>query len=234
MADDNPSGPPEDETDDGSDRLRRLTPWLGGGGILLVFAVLGYFVLSSLFSAPPPPKNKVQQISLVQPPPPPPPPPEMEPPPPPEIEEVETPDIDEMMEDLAEEISDEPPPGAELGLDAEGGAGSDAFGLVGKKGGRGLLGGSGSPFGWYGKIVQQDLQTQLQQIDEVRALSYTVVVKLWLSPSGTVETAVVERGSGDADVDDALEQAITRQVRISAAPPQDMPQPIRLRVTSRI
>ena len=226
---------PRDEgtDDDAGDRLRRLIPWMGGGGILLLFAVLGYFVLSSLFSAPPPAPNRVQQISLVQPPPPPP-PPEMEPPPPAEIEEVETPEIEEMMEELAEEIADEPPPGAELGLDAEGGAGSDAFGLIGKKGGRSLLGGDGSPFGWYGRIVQEDLQNQLQQLEEVRALSYTVVVKIWLSPAGDVETAMIERGSGDPEVDGRLERAIARNVRISSAPPQDMPQPIRLRVTSRI
>ncbi|MEC9339992.1 MAG: cell envelope integrity protein TolA, partial [Pseudomonadota bacterium] len=135
---------------------------------------------------------------------------------------------------LAEEIADEPPPGAELGLDAEGGAGSDAFGLIGKKGGRSLLGGDGSAFGWYGRIVQEDLQNQLQQLEEVRALSYTVVVKIWLSPVGDVETAMIERGSGDPEVDGRLERAIARNVRISSAPPQDMPQPIRLRVTSRI
>ena len=233
MSDRDINEPRDEGADDATDdRLRRLIPWLGGGGILLVFALLGYFVLSSLFSAPPPSKNRVQQISLVQPPPPP--PPEMEPPPPPEIEEVETPEIEEMMEELAEEISDEPPPGAELGLDAEGGAGSDAFGLVGKKGGRGLLGGGGSPFGWYGRIVQEDLQNQLQQIEEVRALSYTVTVKIWLSSAGEVETAMIERGSGDPEVDGRLERAIARNVRISSAPPDDMPQPIRLRVTSRI
>ena len=37
--------------------------------------------------------------------------------------------------------NDNTPAGDKLGLDAEGGAGNDAFGLVGKKGGRSLLAG---------------------------------------------------------------------------------------------
>ncbi|HAZ42809.1 MAG TPA: TonB-dependent receptor, partial [Methylococcaceae bacterium] len=41
------------------------------------------------------------------------------------------------------EQAEEPPPGENLGVDADGAAGGDSFGLVGKKGGSGFLGGGG-------------------------------------------------------------------------------------------
>ena len=71
--------------------------------------------------------------------PPPPPPPKIEePPPPPPPEEVKLPDPEPVAD--APDVPDMPGP---LGLDADGVAGSDAFGLVGRHGGNDLIGGDG-------------------------------------------------------------------------------------------
>ena len=71
------------------------------------------------------------------------------------------------------------PPGDELGLDAEGGAGSDGFGLRAKKGGRGLIGG-GDRNRWYEGQVQRDLflsEEQLAQSDSTVSTSLIALYK---------------------------------------------------------
>lgn len=212
-------------------RLSKNLPYVGG---VLVIALVAFGVYSFVQStggvqAPKPPE--VQQISVVVPPPPPPPPPIEEPPPEPEMEEVDVPEPEpEPAEDIAD--SDEPPPGEDLGLDAEGVAGSDGFGLKAKKGGRGLIGG-GSAHKWYAGIVQKDLQSTLASLEDIRTQRYTVVIKIWITAEGYIESSEIVRGSGDRGIDDALIGALTAGVRVSREPPEDLPQPIRLRITSR-
>jgi len=213
----------------------RLLPVAGVGVILAIVGVGGWWVFDSMTGEGLPPPPQVQEISLVKPPPPPPPPPPEEEPmeePEMEEEEVDIPEPEKVMEDLPEPPGDEPPPGTELGLDAEGGAGGDGFGLVGRKGSRGLLSGGGG-FGWYRGIIEQEILGRLSEVEELRRLGYTVVVRVWLAPDGSVETTELERGTGDAAVDLKLRNALTDGFRLSEAPPDDLPQPIRLRIDSR-
>ncbi|THB64615.1 MAG: energy transducer TonB [Gammaproteobacteria bacterium] len=182
------------------------------------------------------PKKIVQEVKMVNLPPPPP-PPEIEPPPPEEEiveeipEEVETPDP-------IEDSVDDTPVGEDLAIDADGGAGLDGFGLLGKKGGRGLLeGGSGSEgknYDFYASSVQQDLFDHLSDIKEIRRNRYSVIVHLWVNASGKVRTVKLVRSTGNADLDKSLRSALARMSKVSSAPPQGMPQPIRLKITSRI
>ena len=130
----------------------RHGPALGAAVLLTVFAIGVYFAFGALKGSKAPEPPKVQEISLIQPPPPPPPPPKLEEPPPPEQVMEEPPPE---PEPIAEEApADEAPPGDELGLDADGTAGSDGFGLRGKKGGRGLIGG-GDRNRWYAGQLQR-------------------------------------------------------------------------------
>lgn len=220
--------------------LDRVIPVVGAGVIVALIGGGGYWVVQNVSTDGPPKPPKTPEISLVKPPPPPPPEPEMqkqEPPPEPEMEEekVEMQEPEPIPDEIPDEISEAPPPGTELGLDAEGGAGGDAFGLVGRKGGRGLIGGSGSGsrFGWYAGIIQRDIQTHLSGLEAVREREYTVVVKLWLGKDGSVRSTVLERGTGDPETDEALREALSRGFRLSEAPPGDLPQPVRLRISSR-
>ena len=202
-------------------------------GALVLIGLLGagvFYVISHSGGVQAPRVPEVQQISIVQPPPPPPPPPQVEPPPKPEMEEVKTPEPEPEPDQQA--ADDEPPPGDELGLDAEGTAGGDAFGLKGRKGGRSLVGG-GDAKRWYAGLVQKDLQAALSSIDEVRKGRYTVVLKIWIAPDGRVSDSQLVRGSGDSTLDAALLSALNAGVRLSREPPDDLPQPIKLRISSR-
>ncbi|MEM7469042.1 MAG: TonB family protein [Pseudomonadota bacterium] len=217
--------------EDEDSKLKNLLPVFGGIGVLLVFGALGYAAINSLGGTAPPEPPAIQEISLIQPPPPPPPPPKMEEPPPPEMEEVEVPEPE--PEPIADDSSpDEPLPGDELGLDADGVAGADGFGLKAKKGGRGLIGG-GDPNKWYAGVIQSDLQDWLADIDEIRKGRYAAIVKIWINNDGAVQEAQLVQGTGDSGLDSAIERALSAGFRISRAPPAEMPQPVKLRITSR-
>jgi periplasmic protein TonB len=130
--------------------------------------------------------------------------------------------------------SDEPPPGEQLGLDAEGTAGGDGFGLVARKGGRDLLAGGGSAFAWYGGLVKNEILEELQEEERARrGGSYSVSVRVWLRADGSVEQVRLAQSTGDADRDRAIEQRLARIARISQSPPANMPMPISFRVALR-
>jgi TonB family protein len=155
----------------------------------------------------------------------------MEEPPPPEMEEVEIPEPE--PEPIADDApADEPLPGDDLGLDADGVAGSDGFGLKAKKGGRSLIGG-GDRNKWYAGVIQSELQSVLAGIDDIRRGRYALTVRIWIDGEGRVENAEVVRGTGDTELDEALQQALIGGTKLSHAPPEDLPQPIRLRISSR-
>lgn len=198
-----------------------LTPALIGAG---AFAL----VRSFLNSAPGQPKKIVQEIHVIRPPPPPPdlPPP----PPPPPDEKVDVPDPQQPPDPTP---SNEPPPGDQLGLDAEGGAGGDAFGLLGRKGGRDLLASGGSAFAWYAGLLKNEILEQLGDETQARSGHYAMVVRVWVRDDGTIERIRIAESSGNAARDHAIEAALGHITRLSQAPPADMPEPISLRIVSR-
>jgi len=207
--------------------LRRHAPVLVGAALLLLFSAIVWYLLHDLLADDGSKSKKtVQQISLIKPPPPPPPPKVEEKPPEPEIkEEVK---IDEPP---PENNDDEPPPGQDLGVDADGGAGGDGFGLIGRKGGRDLM---SSRFGWYGNLVQSDIYDALMRDEDTRKSSYSVVVKLWLGTGGEVQRVELEGSSGDVRIDESIKRAVSGLSRVAEAPPADLPQPIKLRIATRI
>jgi len=198
--------------------------------VVCVMLWAGYSFVSSLSSRPPPFEKKFQQITLVMPPPPP--PPEVKPEPEPEVEEVE---IEPEPEAVPEESeSEEAPASEELGLDAEGVAGDDGFGLLGKKGGRDLLGGSGGNFTAFSASLEQDITRLLTENEDIRKARYNVVFRIWIDSEGRVERSELVGSTGDSELDQALELALSGQPRISRQPPQGMPQPVKLRIVSRL
>jgi protein TonB len=216
------------------DRKTKLLRYLPAAiGVVLVLAIaVAVYLLQDLFEKPAKTKKTVQQITVIQPPPPPPPPPE-QPPPPPEVKEekIEEPEPEPEPEP---EQPEEAPPSEDLGVDAEGAAGSDGFGLVGKKGGRGLIGGGGgSAIIWYGQQVQKEVSSSLQQrLDgEVRRRKFSALAHIWIGSDGGVSRAELAGSSGDAQVDAALRDALgSLRVRIQQPPPPGMPQPVKIRI----
>ena len=199
--------------------------------VVVIIAGFGVFwmVRGFLNSAPKPTKQVVQEIHVIRPPPPP--PDEPPPPPPPPEEKVDVHEPDQQPDPTP---SNEPPPSENLGLDAEGGAGGDAFGLVGHQGGRDLLASGGSAFMWYGGLLKNEIVDRLQDDKEARKGSYSAVLNVWVAKDGTIQRFRLAQSSGDKARDKAIEAAISRITRISQAPPADMPQPITLKIVSRI
>jgi protein TonB len=197
---------------------------------LLVLVVLGggiWLVRHFLASAPPPQKKVAQEIHIIRPPPEALPPP---PPPPPPDEKVDIPDPQQEPDPTP---SDEPPPAEQLGLDAEGTAGGDGFGLAARKGGRDLLASGGSAFTWYAGLIKNEILERLQDETRARSGSYSITVRVWVRQDGTIERFKLVQSSGDRDRDKAIESALSGIGRVSQSPPADMPQPVSLRIVSR-
>lgn len=219
------------------------------GALLILLVAIGVYVFRDFFEKPVQSKKQVQQISVVQPPPPPPPPPEVKPPPEPEVKEekIEEPEPTPEPEPEPEPQDNSPPPGEDLGVDSDGAAGSDAFGLVGKKGGRSLvgsgtgngngtgkIGGGGNAFVYYGqqvgKLIQEGL---LKSLDEkTRQSSYSAVVNLWINPDGSIGRVELANSSGKADIDEQLKGALRGLKERFQTPPEKMPQPLKIRIRS--
>jgi protein TonB len=195
--------------------------------VAAVVVALVVLIRNWMVTKPDPHRQVVQEVRIIRPPPPPP-PPEVEPPPPPE-EQVDVPE----PAPTPETPSDEPPPGDRLGLDAEGTAGADGFGLVARKGGRDLLASGSSAFNWYANVIKGELLGQLEQDSRARRGSYSVSVRIWVRADGSIERYRLAQSTGDVARDKAIEAALGRIGRFSQPPPPDMPQPVSLRLVSR-
>lgn len=205
-------------------RNRYLPIVLFGSSVVLIGA--GTFAMMRSFLKTPAPAQKqvVQEIRLIRPPPP---PPDLPPPPPPPPEEKVN------VPEQKPTESNDPPPGQQLGLDADGSAGGDAFGLLANKGGRDLLAGGGSAFTWYAGLLKDQILNQLNADAAARRGEYSLVVQVWVGSDGTINRIRVAQGSGDHARDQAVEQALSHLSRLNQAPPADMPEPISLRIVSR-
>jgi protein TonB len=132
------------------------------------------------------------------------------------------------------EPTDEAPPGDQLGLDAEGVAGGDAFGLAARKGGSDIIGGGGgAAFAFYTGMLKDGILDALSDDERVRKGNYKLTVRIWVAPDGRVERIVLVDSTGNAELDAAVEQALGRMNRVREAPPIEMPQPVTLRIVSR-
>lgn len=170
--------------------LARYAPVIIGVVVLALLMSAGIYFVANLKSDAAQ-KKVVQQITVIKPP-----PIKEEPPPQEEIEE-------EVEEQIKDEPLDEPEPvpdqgadepvGEELGLDAEGTAGGDSFGLKAKKGGRGFLGGGSA----YGNYLKTEINKAITQSEALKYLDYVAVVSIELAPSGRFEKIKVELEDGD-------------------------------------
>lgn len=209
--------------------------WMRWGGIVLCLVaavMLGLWLKDFLGSDEPPRKQSLQQITLIKPPPPP--PPEQKPPEPVMKEEIKISEPDPEPMDQA----DEPPPGPDLGVDTEGTGSGDAFGLVGKQGGANLIGGSrGNPWAWYDGIVNEAINSAFQEAllreQALKDKTYKIVVKVWIEAGGQISRIALVDTTGDAKIDELLKDVLQNLRALREAPPADMPQPIKIRVTSR-
>ncbi len=213
-----------------SRKLVRFVPLACVAVLTIATGVGAVWFLHRLAEAPTPPaKHVIQQVRLIRPPPP---PPEIEKPPPPPKEEQKV-DVPK-PQPKPDRSADQPPPGQDLGLDAQGVAGGDGFGLVARPGGRDLLAKGGDRFGWYASVLKENLLQYLSEQPDIRSKPYQVEVRLWLQADGTVGKIALGNSTGDAALDRRLKTLLAGLGRVSEAPPDGLPQPVRLRIVSRL
>lgn len=217
------------------ERGNRLRFVLIGAGVIAVLAVAALGLRTLLADGAKPKKAGVQTIAVLRPPPPPPPPKPEEKPPEVKPEEVKLPEPEPVPK-----ADSEPPPGPDLGVDAEGGAGSDSFGLVGKPGGRDITeigevnaSGIGDRFAGFKAALGVHFQDALMRNEKLRNANYRASLSVWLSPAGRVERVEIAKGSGDDAVDALIRATLAQAGTLQPAMPHDLPQPVRLTVTSR-
>ncbi len=185
------------------------------GGILLV----RNWVLSAPDHAP----TRVQVVSLIMP-----------PTPPPKIEEkIEPEKQEEVKIDEPEPLPtpDDQPATGELGMDADGSGAGDGFGLLGRKGGHDLL--DGNPYSYFTGQLQKAIYDALYENEIIRKRHYTVIVSIWVEGNGKIKKIEMQNSSGDKSIDNEIRITLNRLSEISETPPEQMPQPINLRIASR-
>ncbi len=220
---------------------------LGALGLIVAAMILAHGMFHDASTGP-----SLQRVRLVNPTPsPPPPPPQEEQPQPEQKVQQEISAVDQQFAT----------PGAAgeagaLGVDSEGDAGSDAFGLAAKPGGRdlstypegsgyGLGSGAGGGTGVvierlnanFGKAYEQRLGSRLEallmKVDLLRHAAWRAEVIVWIDGRGILTRSRTLKLTGQGDVNDLLAQSL-RNLDTVEAPPKGYRFPIRVVINSRM
>jgi len=223
--------------------------WLVPGIIGLVFLAAVGFIVRVMLSPDGPRKKEPVAVTLLKPPPP---PPEVkEKPPEPQVQkdtpkEIVTPAEAQQPDDSPDQSQDNAPQGEDLGVEGEGGAGDNAFGLRAKKGGRDVtLGGGGggagrfslmAKYGWYNQKISDEIRRQVRKRLEsdggMPKGKYQLLVKVTLDAGGTIVEYTITTHSGNQRVDKAVQESLVG-MRMSEPPPEGMPRRMTIKVSSQ-
>jgi periplasmic protein TonB len=222
---------------DVNDKRKHL---LMGVGIFLAVALLGgamYYMLSGKSSSG---VKRPPKITLMPTTPPPPPPKEEKKPEPPK-EQKEIKDVPQAPPKDAPPA----PPSQDLKMDGPAGDGPSAFSSgkitnedlskVGTGGGSGGIEppkGLFNPFNNYSTQIKGELQRYLNKNKDLKQQAYKIKVDVWVNASGAVFKHKLLGSTGDADMDEAINQAIKQMEAFSSPPPDNMPMPINLRLVT--
>jgi outer membrane biosynthesis protein TonB len=227
--------------------------WLVPGIIGLAFLVgIGFLVKVVSTDTGPRKKEQISTVTLLKP------PPEVkEKPPEPEVvKEIPKDTMTAPMESpqpqnqAQDQQQDAPPAGADLGVEGDGAAGSDGFGLVAKGKGKGrdiTLGGGGggggmnklalmSKYGWYTSKIQDEIKKQMRALlDKTGGMpkgKFQATVRIQLDAKGSVVKYQLVASSGNDKMDEALKGSLPG-LRMSQPPPDGMPAGMTLRIVSQ-
>lgn len=167
----------------------------------------------------------VQTIQVIRPPPPP--PDQPPPPPPPEKTQEQLPkDEPEPTPDQPEQAADQP-----LGVDADGSAGGDAFGLAARRGGSDLIGGTGSaPYAWYTNRMRDEIKDRLNAASCIKSAKGSLSTRVVVGADGRVKQIKLTTTTGNTRVDECVDKALASITSLGDAPPPGMPEAVNLRV----
>jgi protein TonB len=170
------------------------------------------------------PGRQVQMVQIIRPPPPP--PPDQQPPPPVKSEQPLPKDVPTPTPDQPDQSPDQP-----LGIDADGSAGGDAFGLAARRGGSDLIGGTGSaPFAWYTNRMRDAIKDRLAAAPCAKSAKGSVSTRVLVAADGRVKQIKLTTSTGNARVDECVDNALASITTIGDPPPPGMPEQVNLRV----
>lgn len=201
---------------------------------VLLLVGLG-MVLKSMLSGKVSGKKPVTTIKLMPDTPPPPPPPPKEPP----KEQPKDQPREIKMEQPKQEAPQ--PPAEALKMEGAAGDGPSPFaaGTVNNeyKGGdvATKIGGGASrhQFDWFTGMIKSRIEDALAKDPQLAKGKYKVVVHVWIKPDGKLDRFELAGSSGNSVTDERIKTALDQMQPSSEAPPEDMPQPIKLRITAR-
>lgn len=200
-------------------------------GVLAVAAVVSLVVwgIAGVLGAKPGKTRQAPKISLLPDKPPP-------PPPPPKEEKKPEPPKDQQKEVKVEPPKEPMPQAQNEPLKMEGAAGDGpsvfAAGSVNREYVGGTVGGRMQQ-GFYADRLQRHLQAELNRKKGLRESDYRVTLQVWLGRDGSVRRVELAQSTGNASLDDVLRLALTEVAAMTEPPPENMPQPLRIRVTAR-
>lgn len=210
---------------------RRNMGLIAAGAAVLALMAWGIYSFVSKIDDKPRKAPKISLIPTTPPPPPPPPKEEKKPEPPKDLNKPPPMEQPKMAP---------PAPSADLKMDGPAGDGPSAFSAgkissedlsnVGK--GPASAGGGFNAFSYYANLIKGELQRQLTRNKDLREMAYKAEVQVWVSRDGSVSRFDVINGTGDKELDVLLKKAIASASAFSAGPPEKMPQPIRLRIST--
>lgn len=196
-----------------------------GSVLIAIVLIVGFvsFVRSMMSSKTSKPGRQVQIVHIIRLPPPPP-PPDQPPPPPQKADEPLPKDVPEPTPQ-----DQEPPPAQALGLDAEGAAGADAFGLAARHGGSDLIGGNGGAvFAWYTNKLKDAVNEKLSADPKLGSRPYSTSAQVWVGRDGRIRVKLVTT-TGNHDTDQRIEQDL-QTLLMNDPPPVEMPQPVTMKI----
>ena len=202
--------------------------------VLFVLVGIGYGIKKLMSGGEGEHKKKITTISLKDLPPPPPPPKEQ----PKEQPKDQPKEIKEVQQPKPEQA----PPAEVLKMDGPAGDGPSAFASGNPTGdykgedlGNKTIGGGTNKhqFDWYTGLIKERIEDALTKNKSLASGAYKIVVKVWVASDGHIKRYELVTSTGDDSTDGSIKKALDEIPALSEAPPSDMPQPVKLRVTAR-
>jgi periplasmic protein TonB len=210
--------------------LRRNVSRLMGAiaGVLLLLGFV-WFVRSMMGAKTGKSDRQVQIVQVIRPPPPPP-PDQPPPPPPPKTEQPLQKDEPEPAPDNTPAPADQP-----LGIDADGSAGGDSFGLAARRGGADLIGGTGSAlFGHYTNRIADAIREKLADVPCAKSARGSLSIHLLLDADGRFKQVQLATTTGNSQLDQCIDKALTSMPGMNDPLPVGMPEQVNIKIISRI
>jgi membrane protein involved in colicin uptake len=91
----------------------------------------------------------------------------------------------------------------------------------------------GAKFNWYAGVLKNQIQDALEKEKKLKESQYKLIVSVWLKSNGEIEKLEWSGSDAEPEIEKAVKSALDNMPAMREAPPEGMPQPIKLRITAR-